>query len=68
MSHKYDWIDPLVEENPFFARKEFRTVGPTPAPSRGKRAIVIGAICQDGIIPNSMEIIISGKSNGLFSS
>jgi hypothetical protein len=65
MTHRYDWLDPLVEDNPMQARKSFRTVGPTPTQSRGKRAIVVGAICQDGIIQESMEIIISGKSTGL---
>jgi hypothetical protein len=64
MTHRYDWLDPLVEDNPMQARRRFRTVGPTPAQSRGKRAIVLGAICQDGIVQESMEIIISGKSTG----
>jgi hypothetical protein len=65
MTHKYDWLDPMVEGNPFLARKNFRTVGPKPTQNRGKRAIVLGAICQDGIIPDSMDIYISGKSTGL---
>jgi hypothetical protein len=66
MTHKRDWLDPIVEDNPSAARRFFRTVGPTPAQSRGKRAIVIGSICQDGIIQESMEILISGKTTGYF--
>lgn len=62
MSHSYDWLDPQIEENPFLARKRFRTTGPTPGQGRGKRAIVIGAISIEGVVRESFEVLISGKS------
>ena len=42
-----------------YMEKNFK-LGPTPCPSKGKRAIVIGAICEYGIIPSSFQVIFEG--------
>lgn len=58
---KHIWHDTRVEENPRLAQhpNSERTLGLPEASSRGKRLIVVGAINETGIIPNSVLIFPS---------
>lgn len=52
------WIDPIISKNPERAYKKFRTSGPIPSTTKGKRAIVIGAISSDGLVRSSFEFLL----------
>jgi hypothetical protein len=62
MGHTHDWIDTHIEENPVASFRKNRTVGPKQPTSRGKRAIVLGAVSFDGIILESCKTFVSGKN------
>ena len=49
---------PLLTSNPEKAYRLYRSAGPVPCSTRGKRAIVVGAISSDGVIIESFEFLI----------
>ena len=51
------WMRPLLTSNPERAYRLYRSAGPVPCSTRGKRAIVVGAISSDGGIIESFEFL-----------
>lgn len=62
MGHSRDWIDKTLEVNPFESYRKYGTVGPTPPKTRGKRCIVIGAVCVEGLLLDAFSLIDGGHT------
>ena len=52
------WMHPLLTTNPEKAYRLCRSAGPVPCSTRGKRAVVVGAISSDGVITELFEFLI----------
>jgi transposase len=58
-----DWLPPrALMDHPERLRREYGTVGPTPPKSKGRRAIIIGAVSEEGLIHGATKIFKSGKN------
>ncbi|KHJ92114.1 hypothetical protein OESDEN_08006 [Oesophagostomum dentatum] len=60
MTRKRGWVDNTIPRFPSASTIERYSCGKTTAKNKGKRATVIGAIAEDGIIPECTRVLISG--------
>uniref|UniRef100_A0A914W1M3 Tc1-like transposase DDE domain-containing protein n=1 Tax=Plectus sambesii TaxID=2011161 RepID=A0A914W1M3_9BILA len=59
MSHGYDWVDEEALRNPYEAIKNGLTTGPKTPVYRGKRAIVIHCVAEDGLVDSANFVFAS---------
>uniref|UniRef100_A0A914V7T4 Tc1-like transposase DDE domain-containing protein n=1 Tax=Plectus sambesii TaxID=2011161 RepID=A0A914V7T4_9BILA len=59
MSQKYDWVDEEALRNPYEAKRNGFTTGPKTPVSRGKRAIVVHCVAEDGLVEGADFIFAS---------
>uniref|UniRef100_A0A914VC48 Tc1-like transposase DDE domain-containing protein n=1 Tax=Plectus sambesii TaxID=2011161 RepID=A0A914VC48_9BILA len=59
MSHGYDWVDKEALRNPYEAMKNGLTTGLKTPVSRGKRAIVIHCVAEDGLVDGANFVFAS---------
>jgi hypothetical protein len=50
MTQRYDWIDMQAMNSPYEAKDNGYTTGPRTPVSRGKRAIVVHCVSEDGLV------------------
>lgn len=62
MGHSRDWVDKNLEANPFESYRKYGTAGPIPPKTRGKRCIVIGAVCDEGLLLDAFSIFDGGHT------
>uniref|UniRef100_A0A914WA34 Tc1-like transposase DDE domain-containing protein n=1 Tax=Plectus sambesii TaxID=2011161 RepID=A0A914WA34_9BILA len=63
MSQRYDWVDMDVLNNPYKAQENGLTLGPKTPVGRGKRAIVVHCIADDGLIDGAEFIFASNSTD-----
>uniref|UniRef100_A0A914V2X1 Uncharacterized protein n=1 Tax=Plectus sambesii TaxID=2011161 RepID=A0A914V2X1_9BILA len=59
MSQRYDWVDEDVLLNPYEAKRNGLMTGPKTPVSRGKRAIVVHCVAEDGLVDGTDFIFAS---------
>ncbi|MFH4984751.1 hypothetical protein AB6A40_011460 [Gnathostoma spinigerum] len=56
------WVDTVTAANPLQSLSEGLTAGPSRAPSKGKRVVIIHTMGEDGFVDGALKFIISGRS------
>uniref|UniRef100_A0A914VBY4 Tc1-like transposase DDE domain-containing protein n=1 Tax=Plectus sambesii TaxID=2011161 RepID=A0A914VBY4_9BILA len=63
MSQRYDWVDEDALRNPYEAKRNGLTTGPKTPVSRGKRAIVVHCVAEDGLVDGADFIFASNATD-----
>lgn len=63
VGHKFEWIDKTLEKNPLASYRKFHTSGPTQPKNRGKRCIVIGTVCPEGLLLETFSVFDGGMTD-----